>query len=107
MEKCDGNYLLHHENEAIRALDLEKEIQPEKAKVRARGSMQRTLEGAAMRAKLRELETLGTAAVTGEAKRAGGGGGRRRPGASGQRGYGAGSRAHRQRPRGGYGQAGL
>jgi len=26
MEKCDGNYLLHHENEAIRALDLEKEI---------------------------------------------------------------------------------
>jgi hypothetical protein len=52
------NYLLHHENEAIRALDLEKEIQPEKAKVRARGSIQRTLEGAAMRAKLRELETL-------------------------------------------------
>ena len=52
------DYLLHHENEAIRALDLEKEIQPEKAKVRARGSIPRTLEGPAARAKLRELETL-------------------------------------------------
>jgi hypothetical protein len=50
--------LLHRPNLAIRALDLEKEIQPEKAKVRARGSIQRTLEGAAMWAKLRELETL-------------------------------------------------
>jgi hypothetical protein len=52
------DYLLHRPNLAIRALDLEKEIQPEKAKVRAGGSIQKTLEGAAMRAKLRELETL-------------------------------------------------
>lgn len=52
------DYLLHHENESIRALDLEKEIQPEKVKARARTSSQKTLEGAAARAKLRELAEL-------------------------------------------------
>jgi hypothetical protein len=52
------NYLLHHENQPIRALKLEQEVQPEKARVRTGGSIQTTLDDPAARARLRELEAL-------------------------------------------------
>ena len=52
------DYLLHRPNEPISALDLEKEIQPEKARARPKTSIQKTLDEAAARAKLQELDEL-------------------------------------------------
>lgn len=52
------NYLLHHPNEVISTYDLEVAIRPEKAKARAKDSIQPTLDAEAVRACLRELTQL-------------------------------------------------
>ncbi len=52
------NYLLHRPNEGISAFDLEVAITPEKAKVRAKDSIQRKLDPEAARQYLRELTKL-------------------------------------------------
>ena len=52
------DYLLHHPNKAICAFDLEREIKPEKAKVREENSIQRTVDAQTKREAREELVSL-------------------------------------------------
>jgi hypothetical protein len=52
------SYFLHHANEPVSAFDVERMIQPEKAEVRAKDSIQDHLDAGAVRAYLRQLDTL-------------------------------------------------
>ncbi len=51
-------HFLHHANEPISAFDLERVIQPEKAQVRAKDSIQCNVDAEAVRAYLRQLDRL-------------------------------------------------
>ena len=52
------HYLLHHPGEAISAYDLEMVIRPEKRAARPKDSVQRNLDGDAVRDYLRQLDRL-------------------------------------------------
>ena len=52
------HYLLHHPGESISAYDLEMAIRPEKRAARPKDSVQRNLDGAAVRDYLRQLDGL-------------------------------------------------
>jgi hypothetical protein len=52
------DYLLHRPNQAISAFDLEVAMEPGKAGARARGSIQRKVDGETVRSYLRELTRL-------------------------------------------------
>lgn len=62
LPKTDGakylDYLFHHPNELITALDLEQRIKPEKAAVREQNSVQRTVDERARREAREELVAL-------------------------------------------------